>query len=398
MTCTQSSPCSIDSKQHPPPKNQLLVEKIPLIEQQHKYTDQVESSRVIKTLLQKMVWELGLGCFQAANKEQKHEKSDLEVKNEQVSEHNKAWLLSETTSDSVENTPNDPHSVHSSFRFSFGSQAELDSLNCNSTVLLVNLDTGLHESLPKDLKWRRMESLERNISPMADTLVRFSYAEIRKATRNFSKGRVLGRGAMSCVFKGRIGFWRTGVAIKRLDKEDKESAKAFCRELIIASSLRNRNIVPLVGFCLDPEEGLYLVYKYVSGGSLEHHLHEKKGKKGSYSLPWSVRFKIAVGVAEAIAYLHNGDNRCVVHRDVKPSNILLSNRNTPKLCDFGLATSTPAPSIPFLCKTVKGTFGQSHSCKKQPRKSCLIQESSLVNAIPEKYPGWFKQHQPVSIA
>lgn len=63
------------------------------------------------------------------------------------------------------------------------------------------------------------------------------------------------------------------MAIKRLDKEDKESAKAFCRELMIASSLHNPNVVPLVGFCIDPEEGLFLVYKYVSGGSLEHHLH-----------------------------------------------------------------------------------------------------------------------------
>lgn len=86
-------------------------------------------------------------------------------------------------------------------------------------------------------------------------------------------GRVLGRGALSCVFRGKVGLLRTTVAIKRLDKEDKESAKAFCRELMIASSLRNPNVVPLVGFCIDPEEGLFLVYKYVSGGSLERHLH-----------------------------------------------------------------------------------------------------------------------------
>lgn len=86
-------------------------------------------------------------------------------------------------------------------------------------------------------------------------------------------GRVLGRGALSCVFRGRVGLLRTAVAIKQLDKEDKESAKAFCRELMIASSLHSPNIVPLVGFCIDPEEGLFLVYKYVSGGSLERHLH-----------------------------------------------------------------------------------------------------------------------------
>lgn len=86
-------------------------------------------------------------------------------------------------------------------------------------------------------------------------------------------GRVLGRGACSYVFRGRVGFLRTAVAIKRLDKEDKESSKAFCRELMIASSLHNSHIVPLLGFCIDPEEGLFLVYKFVSGGSLERYLH-----------------------------------------------------------------------------------------------------------------------------
>lgn len=84
---------------------------------------------------------------------------------------------------------------------------------------------------------------------------------------------MLGRGALSCVFRGRIGFMRSSVAIKRLDKEDKECSKAFCRELMIASSLHNPHIVPLVGFCIDAEMGLFLVYKYVSGGSLDRFLH-----------------------------------------------------------------------------------------------------------------------------
>ena len=85
-------------------------------------------------------------------------------------------------------------------------------------------------------------------------------------------GRELGRGPLSRVYKGRIGVGRRAVAIKRVDGQDRESAKAFCRELMIASSLRNENIVPLLGFCVD-KEGLFLVYKYVSGGSLDHHLH-----------------------------------------------------------------------------------------------------------------------------
>ncbi|PSS35988.1 Receptor-like serine/threonine-protein kinase [Actinidia chinensis var. chinensis] len=324
------------------------------VDQQHCNHNELK----IKTLLQKMIWEFGLACFLPSVKDERETE-----KGSNNSEHNKAWLLAESGGCGADLAGGDPQSVHSSFRFSLCSQVELESMNVannhsSATVLMVNLDNGFTDSRSGELKWRRIESLERSISPVAHTLIRFSYGEILSATRSFSKGRVLGRGALSCVFRGRVGFLRTSVAIKKLDKEDKECSKAFCRELMIASSLHNPNIVPLVGFCIDPDEGLFLVYKYVSGGSLERYLHEKKrGVKGGPSLPCSVRYKVAVGIAEAIGYLHNGTERCVVHRDIKPSNILLSSKKTPKLCDFGLATWTAAPSVPFLCKTVKGTFG-----------------------------------------
>ncbi|CAI8597224.1 unnamed protein product [Vicia faba] len=316
-----------------------------------------------------MIWELGFSCLggssnrSSSRKKLSHEQNDENDHKTTTLEHNKAWLLAESGGCGPELLSNaEPQSVHSSFRFSFYSQVELESLNLSSstaaTVLMVNLDNGVTESRAKEIKLRRVECLEKTISPVAHSLIRFTYAEIVSATRNFSKGRVLGRGALSCVFRGRVGLLRKAVAIKQLDKEDKESAKAFCRELMIASSLHSPNVVPLIGFCIDSEEGLFLVYKYVSGGSLERHLHgRKKGGKGSSTLPWSVRYKVAIGIAEAMAYLHNGTERCVVHRDIKPSNILLSSKKTPKLCDFGLATWTSAPSVPFLCKTVKGTFG-----------------------------------------
>ncbi|CAN1351563.1 L-type lectin-domain containing receptor kinase IX.2 [Linum perenne] len=98
---------------------------------------------------------------------------------------------------------------------------------------------------------------------------------------------------------------------------------------MIASSLHHENTVPLLGFCIDSEEGLFLVYKYVSGGSLDRHLHGKRREQPSLS--WPVRYKVAIGVAEAIAYLHNGTDRCIVHRDIKPSNILLTSKKIPKV-------------------------------------------------------------------
>ncbi|KAF3615612.1 putative U-box domain-containing protein 4-like [Capsicum annuum] len=318
----------------------------------------------IKSLIYRMVWDFGLACFIPTRRRRDAGEVDGEKEKGVGSlEHNKAWLLAESGACGTELINAEPHSVHSSFRFSFCSQVELESMNVNrcssATVLMVNLDNGLTDPLSRELKWRKIQSLERSISPVTHSLIRFTYAEIASATRNFSKGRVLGRGALSYVFRGRVGFMRTTVAIKRLDREDKESPKAFCRELMIASSLHNPYIVPLVGFCIDPEEGFFLVYKFVSGGSLERYLHDKKkrGVKGGPALPLSTRYKVAVGIADSIGYLHYGTERCVVHRDIKPSNILLSSKKTPKLCDFGLATWTPAPSVPFLCKTVKGTFG-----------------------------------------
>ncbi|KAL7101635.1 hypothetical protein ACP275_08G066000 [Erythranthe tilingii] len=197
-----------------------------------------------KSLLHKMIWDFGLGCV-IPPRRRRLRSSSAAAENEEEEKDvggggNKAWLLAESGGCGAE----EPHSVHSSFRFSFCSQVEVESMavnnSCSATVLMVNLDNGfLTDFKSKELKWRRIESLERSISPLAHSLIRFSYSEILSATRNFSKGRVLGRGALSCVFRGRVGFLRTSVAIKRLEKEDKESSKAFCRELMIATSLRN---------------------------------------------------------------------------------------------------------------------------------------------------------------
>ena len=154
----------------------------------------------LKSILKKMVWELGLSCVLPPRRRRSSVQNDdagAEKKNAKNLEHNKAWLLAESGGcGGAELTSADPQSVHSSFRFSFCSQVELESMNMSSstaaTVLMVNLDNGLCESRAKELKWRRIESLERSISPVANTLIRFSYAEILAATRSFSKGTLMG--------------------------------------------------------------------------------------------------------------------------------------------------------------------------------------------------------------
>ena len=148
--------------------------------------------RKMKAFWSKMFWQFGLACFVPNESDETSKESNNKNAN---LEHNKAWLLAESggCGRGSELTNADPHSVHSSFRFSLCSQVELESMNLNSstsaTVLLVNLDNGLNETRTKELKWRRIQSLERSISPVANSLARFSYSEILAATNNFSKGK-----------------------------------------------------------------------------------------------------------------------------------------------------------------------------------------------------------------
>lgn len=140
-----------------------------------------EQELKFNSLLYKMIWDFGLGCVIPYRRRRRAEE-----------DHNKAWLLAESGPCGA----GEPHSVHSSFRFSFCSQVELEKMavnkSCSATVLMVNLDNGLlSDSKSQELKWKRIESLERSISPVAHSLVRFSYSEIVSATRNFHKGIII---------------------------------------------------------------------------------------------------------------------------------------------------------------------------------------------------------------
>lgn len=150
-----------------------------------------------RTILKRMIRELGFACGAPPRRRRSPGKSHGEGNGHKKTnlEHNKAWLLSESGGCGAELTNADPQSVHSSFRFSFCSQVELESLSTNSpaaaTVLMVNLDSGVCDSRARELKWRRIASLEKSISPVANNLIRFSYGEILSATRNFSKGKLV---------------------------------------------------------------------------------------------------------------------------------------------------------------------------------------------------------------
>ncbi|KAH9611321.1 hypothetical protein KSS87_021734 [Heliosperma pusillum] len=180
----------------------------------------------------------------------------------------------------------------------------------------------------------------------------FSYDVLCHATSHFSAGNLIGKGGCSRVYKGNFLDGKQ-VAVKVL-KSSKQAWRDFSLEVNIISSLRHKHITPLLGVCVDNSE-LICVYDYMSKGSLEEILHADNKEK--CVLSWDVRYNVAVRIAEALLYLHTGCSRPIIHRDVKSSNILLSDNFEPQLSDFGLAIWGPNASCFETYTDVVGTFG-----------------------------------------
>ncbi|KAL1208672.1 Protein kinase STUNTED [Cardamine amara subsp. amara] len=180
----------------------------------------------------------------------------------------------------------------------------------------------------------------------------FKYKELVSVTSDFSTDNFIGKGGSSRVFRGCLSNGRV-VAVKIL-KQTEDVLNDFVAEIEIITTLRHKNIISLLGFCFE-DKNLLLVYNYLSRGSLEENLHGNR--KDPLAFCWSERYKVAVGVAEALNYLHNSASQPVIHRDVKSSNILLSDDFEPQLSDFGLARWASISTTHIICSDVAGTFG-----------------------------------------
>ncbi|XP_074560691.1 L-type lectin-domain containing receptor kinase IX.1-like [Curcuma longa] len=159
---------------------------------------------------------------------------------------------------------------------------------------------------------------------------RYPYQELALATRNFAEEGKLGEGGFGSVYRGRLSG--EDVAIKRLSKEGRQGKKEYISEVTIISRLRHRNLVQLLGWCHCRGGEFLLVYEFMPNGSLDSHLH-----RSAKCLQWRARHKAALGLASALFYLHHECEPGVVHRDVKPSNVMLDSAFNAKLGDFGLA-------------------------------------------------------------
>ena len=172
------------------------------------------------------------------------------------------------------------------------------------------------------------EEFKREIGPR-----RFSYDELARATNNFNNKEKLGQGGFGEVYRGYLKDLDSIVAVKRVSEGSRQGIREYESEVKIISKLRHRNLVQLIGWCHERSRGqLLLVYDFMSNGSLDLHLF-----KEDTLLIWDVRYKVVQHLASALLYLHEGWESCVLHRDIKSSNIMLDSNFNAKLGDFGLA-------------------------------------------------------------
>uniref|UniRef100_A0A1J3CA59 non-specific serine/threonine protein kinase n=1 Tax=Noccaea caerulescens TaxID=107243 RepID=A0A1J3CA59_NOCCA len=178
----------------------------------------------------------------------------------------------------------------------------------------------------------------------------FTFSDLKIATNNFALENLIGKGGYAEVYKGKLQNGQM-VAIKRLMRGTSEEIIVdFLTEMGIMAHVNHPNIAKLLGYGV--EGGMHLVLELSPHGSLASMLYSLKEK-----MKWSIRYKIALGVAEGLVYLHRGCHRRIIHRDIKAANILLTHDFSPQICDFGLAKWLPEHWTHHIVSKFEGTFG-----------------------------------------
>ncbi|KAG6556796.1 hypothetical protein Mapa_001742 [Marchantia paleacea] len=179
----------------------------------------------------------------------------------------------------------------------------------------------------------------------------YTYEEIERITCNFHN--VLGAGSFGPVYHGKLSSGQE-VAVKVNAANSNQGQAEFVNEVVLLSRVHHKYLVSLVGYCEDSNQQI-LIYVYMPNGSLGDHLHHKKpGKK---PLSWRKRLEIALNAAQGLDYLHTFCSPPIIHRDVKPNNILLDENLNAKVADFGMSKSEFEGSQTGISTAVKGTLG-----------------------------------------
>ncbi|XP_027351005.1 receptor-like cytosolic serine/threonine-protein kinase RBK2 [Abrus precatorius] len=188
-------------------------------------------------------------------------------------------------------------------------------------------------------------------SDKTGSFVNFSLSDLKNATNNFSNENLIGRGGQAVVYKGRLQDGQL-IAVKRLVKgSEDERTSSFLSEVGIMAHVDHPNTAKLIGCGI--EEEMHLVFQLSPLGNLGSLLHGSNKIK----LDWSIRHKIIMGIANGLLYLHENCQRRIIHRDIKPDNILLAENFEPQICDFGLAKWLPEQCSSHYVSKFEGTFG-----------------------------------------
>ncbi|CAA3009728.1 G-type lectin S-receptor-like serine threonine-kinase At4g27290 [Olea europaea subsp. europaea] len=194
-----------------------------------------------------------------------------------------------------------------------------------------------------------------NISEVANEdldLPLFSLATLSLATENFSVNMKLGEGGFGPVYKGTLEDGQN-IGVKTLSKYSGQGPNEFKNEVKLIVKLQHRNLVKLLGCCIEGEEKM-LVYEYMPNGSLDSFVFDQTRAK---LLDWSKRFNIICGVARGLLYLHQDSRLRIIHRDLKMSNVLLDKELNPKISDFGMARTFVGDQSGEKTKRIVGTYG-----------------------------------------
>ncbi|KAF3492933.1 hypothetical protein DY000_02057898 [Brassica cretica] len=208
-----------------------------------------------------------------------------------------------------------------------------------------------------ELLFQRMEELTSGNESASNQvklkdLPLFEFKVLATSTDSFSPGNKLGQGGFGPVYKGILPEGQE-IAVKRLSRVSGQGLEELMNEVVVISKLQHRNLVKLLGCCIEGEERL-LVYEYMSKKSLDAYLFDPLKQK---ILDWRTRFNIMEGICRGLLYLHRDSRLKIIHRDLKASNILLDENLNPKISDFGLARVFQVNEDEANTRWVVGTYG-----------------------------------------